>query len=128
MLVMWQIGESLLIATRQELIKVRGFQVAPPELEGVLLSHPDIVDCAVIGVADPVRTGDEVPRGYIVRRAGSSGLNDKEVHAYMREHLASYKMLEGGIKWVETIPKTASGKILKRILREEAKKEMGAKL
>ena len=128
MLVMWQIGESLLIAARQELIKVRGFQVAPPELEGVLLSHPDIVDCAVIGVTDPVRTGDEVPRGYIVRRAGSSGLNDKEVHAYMRERLASYKMLEGGIKWVETIPKTASGKILKRILREEAKKEMGAKL
>ena len=128
MLVMWQISESLLIAAPQELIKVRGFQVAPPELEGVLLSHPDIVDCAVIGVADPVRTGDEVPRGYIVRRAGSSGPNDKEVHAYMRERLASYKMLEGGIKWVETIPKTASGKILKRILREEAKKEMGAKL
>jgi 4-coumarate--CoA ligase len=107
---------------------VRGFQVAPPELEGVLLSHPDIVDCAVIGVADLVRTGDEVPRAYIVRRAGSSGPNDKEVHAYMRERLASYKMLEGGIKWVEAIPKNASGKILKRILREEAKKEMGAKL
>lgn len=112
----------------QELIKVRGFQVAPPELEGVLLSHPDIVDCAVIGVADPVRTGDEVPRAYIVRREGSSGPNDKEVHAYMRERLASYKMLEGGIKWVEAIPKNASGKILKRVLRDEAKKEMGAKL
>ena len=112
----------------QELIKVRGFQVAPPELEGVLLSHPDIVDCAVIGVADPVRTGDEAPRAYIVRREGSSGPNDKEVHAYMRERLASYKMLEGGIKWVEAIPKNASGKILKRVLRDEAKKEMGAKL
>lgn len=112
----------------QELIKVRGFQVAPPELEGVLLSHPDIVDCAVIGVADPVRTGDELPRGYIVRRPGSSGLGDPEVHKYMRERLASYKMLEGGIKWVEAIPKNASGKILKRVLREEAKKETGARL
>jgi 4-coumarate--CoA ligase len=95
-----------------------------------LLSHPDIVDCAVIGVADLVRTGDEVPRGYIVRRQGSSGPSDQEVHAYMRERLASYKMLEGGIKWVDMIPKNASGKILKRTLREEAKKErvVGAKL
>jgi 4-coumarate--CoA ligase len=112
----------------QELIKVRGFQVAPPELEGVLLSHPDIVDCAVIGVADPVRTQDEVPRGYVVRRPGSSGPSDKELHAYMRERLSSFKMLEGGIRWVELIPKNASGKILKRILREEAKREAGAKL
>jgi 4-coumarate--CoA ligase len=112
----------------QELIKVRGFQVAPPELEGVLLSHPDIVDCAVIGVADPVRTGDEVPRGYVVRRPGSSGPSDKELHAFMRERLSSFKMLEGGIRWVESIPKTASGKILKRVLREEVKRESGAKL
>lgn len=93
-----------------------------------MLSHPDIVDCAVIGVADPVRTGDELPRAYIVRRPGSSGLGDPEVHKYMRERLASYKMLEGGIKWVEAIPKNASGKILKRVLREEAKKETGARL
>lgn len=102
---------------------MRGFQVAPPELEGVLLSHPSIVDAAVIGVADPVREGDELPRAFIVRRPGGDGPTAEEVHAYMRERLASYKMLEGGIKWVEAIPKNASGKILKRILREEAKKE-----
>ena len=82
----------------------------------------------MIGVADPVRTGDEVPRAYIVRREGSSGPNEKEVHDYMRERLASYKMLEGGIKWVQAVPKNASGKILKRVLRDEAKKEVGAKL
>jgi 4-coumarate--CoA ligase len=112
----------------QELIKVRGFQVAPPELEGVLLSHPDIVDCAVIGVADPVRTGDEVPRGYVVRRPGSTGPSDNELHAFMRERLSSFKMLEGGIIWRQSIPKTASGKILKRMLRDEVKRESGAKL
>lgn len=102
---------------------MRGFQVAPPELEGVLLSHPSIVDAAVIGVADPVREGDELPRAFIVRRPGGSSPTAEEVHAYMRERLASYKMLEGGIRWVEAIPKNASGKILKRILREEAKQE-----
>lgn len=118
----------------QELIKVRGFQVAPPELEGVLLSHANIVDAAVIGVPDPVREGDELPRAYVVRRPGQNGPTEKEVHAWMRERLASFKMLEGGVRWVEAIPKNASGKILKRVLREEAKREMsegkgkGAKL
>ncbi|KAK6435827.1 hypothetical protein LTR95_007982 [Oleoguttula sp. CCFEE 5521] len=116
------------IAYVDELIKVRGFQVVPPELEGVLLSHPNIIDAAVYGVADPVREGGELPRAHIVRRPGASGPSDSEVHTFMREKLASFKMLEGGIKWVEAIPKNASGKILKRVLREEWKKESGAKL
>ncbi|KAK6438480.1 hypothetical protein LTR95_005316 [Oleoguttula sp. CCFEE 5521] len=116
------------IVDPQELIKVRGFQVAPPELEGVLLSHADIVDAAVFGVSDPVREGGELPRAHLVRRPGVSGPTDRELHAYMRERLASYKMLEGGIKWVEAIPKNASGKILKRLLRDEWKKETAAKL
>lgn len=105
------------------MIKVRGFQVAPPELEGVLLSHANIVDAAVIGVPDPVREGDELPRAYVVRRPGQDGPSEKEVHAWMRERLASFKMLEGGVRWVEAIPKNASGKILKRVLREEVKGE-----
>jgi len=122
-------GLYYIVDRKKELIKVRGFQVAPPELEGVLLSHPDIVDCAVIGVADPVREGGELPRAYIVRRpGGSGGPGDQQVHEYMRERLSSFKMLEGGIKWVDAIPKNASGKILKRILRDEAKKEGSAKL
>nr|OQO31797.1 hypothetical protein B0A51_00699 [Rachicladosporium sp. CCFEE 5018] len=117
-----------IVDRKKELIKVRGFQVVPPELEGVLLSHPNIVDAAVYGVSDPVREGGELPRAHLVRRPGASGPSDSEVHAFMREKLASFKMLEGGIKWVDAIPKNASGKILKRILREEWKKESGAKL
>nr|POF05925.1 acyl-coa ligase azaf [Quercus suber] len=103
--------------------------VAPPELEGVLLSHPDIIDAAVIGVTDPTQEGSELPRAYLVRgpKSGSRPSQD-DVHAFMRERLASYKMLTGGIVFVEEIPKNASGKILKRILRDRAKKEMGAKL
>ncbi|TKA82652.1 hypothetical protein B0A55_00743 [Friedmanniomyces simplex] len=113
---------------KKELIKVRGFQVTPPELEGHLLDHPNIVDAAVIGVPDPARDS-ELPRAYVVRRSGSGEvLTVAEVNKYMRERLASYKQLEGGIVFVEAIPKNASGKILKRVLREQAKKEMAAKL
>jgi 4-coumarate--CoA ligase len=109
---------------------VRAFQVAPGELEGVLLDHPDIADAAVIGIPDPQSgSASELPRGYIVRKVGSEAkLDGPAIKAYMRERLAAYKMLEGGIVFVESIPKNASGKILKRILREQAKKEMGAKL
>lgn len=102
--------------------------MAPPELEGVLLSHPSIVDAAVIGVPDPSnQEGSEAPRAYLVRKEGSNPLPE-EIQKYMRERLASYKMLIGGIVFVDSIPKNASGKILKRILRDQAKKEMGAKL
>ena len=115
-----------IVDRKKELIKVRGFQVAPPEIEGLLLQHPGIVDVAVIGVpaADP-RDG-EVPRAYVVRRPGSAdaaALDEKGVRAYVEPKLAGFKRLVGGVRFVEAIPKNASGKILKRILREEAKKE-----
>ena len=76
-----------------------------------------------------VRGNSELPRAYIVRRqAESDQPSAQDVLNYMRERLASYKMPEGGIVFIEGIPKNASGKILKRLLREQAKKEMGAKL
>ena len=109
---------------RKELIKVRGFQVAPNEVEGVLLSHPKITDAAVIGIPD-VEAGSELPRAYVVA-ALDSGLTEDEVKVWIRERLARFKQLEGGVKFVESIPKTVSGKILKRVLREEAKKEAPA--
>ena len=93
-----------------------------------MLGHPDIIDAAVIGVQDPSnREGSEAPRAYLVKRAGSNP-SEKAIQDYMRERLASYKMLTGGLVFVDAIPKTASGKILKRILRDQAKTEMGAKL
>lgn len=115
----------------QELIKVRGFQVAPPELEAVLLSHPEIVDAAVIGVKKS-RDDSELPRAYIVRRPGSGEkLTVEDIKKYMAERLVYYKRLDGGVVFRDAIPKNPSGKILKRILREEAAEEMkkpGAKL
>ncbi|KAF2254637.1 4-coumarate-CoA ligase [Trematosphaeria pertusa] len=116
-----------IVDRKKELIKVRGFQVAPAEVEGVLLDHPEILDAAVIGI--PSADGDsEHPRAYVVRRADGEGLNEGEVMRWVEERLAKYKRLDGGVVFVDGIPKTASGKILKRVLREQAKREVGAKL
>jgi acyl-CoA synthetase (AMP-forming)/AMP-acid ligase II len=104
----------------KELIKVRGFQVAPAELEGVLTSHPEIVDAGVIGVPDDA--SGELPRAYVVLRQESSLTADK-IKTYVAEKLAKYKALNGGVVIVDAIPKLPSGKILKRVLREWAKEE-----
>ena len=111
---------------KKELIKVRGFQVAPPELESVLLSHPLIVDAAVVGVKHPSETDVELPRAYVVKRSvpESKSLDEKTVKEYCNVRLAKYKELTGGVRFLDAIPKTASGKILKRILREAAKTEI----
>ncbi|KAF7193565.1 Acyl-CoA synthetase ACTT5 [Pseudocercospora fuligena] len=108
-----------------ELIKVRGFQVAPPEVEGVLLSHPDIVDVAVIGLPAPANSDAELPRAYVVREPGSD-ITEDDVHKLVAERLAAYKKLTGGIKFVPEVPKSASGKILKRVLREQAQQELAS--
>lgn len=101
--------------------------MAPPEIEAVLLSHPQIIDAGVIGMPVGGKIG-EVPRAYVVRRAGKEGQNltEKEVVEYSASKLARFKALAGGVKFVESIPKNASGKILKRILREECVQEMKA--
>jgi 4-coumarate--CoA ligase len=123
-------GLWYIVDRKKELIKVRGFQVAPAELEGVLLSHPDVSDAAVIGVTAGGAAGDqgtELPRAYIVLKQGRQ-LRETDVQAYMRERLAGYKQLVGGVKFVDAIPKNASGKILKKDLKQMARLETGAKL
>ena len=71
--------------------------------------------------------GSEVPRAYIVIKSGSQ-LSDKDVQAYMNERLAGYKQLVGGMRFVDSIPKNASGKILRKDLKEIAGIEMAARL
>ncbi|KAJ3534109.1 hypothetical protein NM208_g7686 [Fusarium decemcellulare] len=106
----------------KELIKVKGHQVAPAELEAHLLDHPYVSDCAVIGVADE-RSG-EVPLAFVVKSKEAIGLSSAEVEAAIRkhveEHKARHKWLKGGIRFLETIPKSPSGKILRRLLRTKA--------
>lgn len=85
------------------------------------------MDAAVIGVHLP-GFDEEAPRAYIVRRPGPDGdkLTEEEVKSYMASKLAKYKALTGGVKFAKSIPKNPSGKILKRIMREESKKELQA--
>ncbi|KAI5302175.1 hypothetical protein KEM56_000949 [Ascosphaera pollenicola] len=124
-----------IIDRKKDIIKMRGMQIAPVELEAALLSHPEIADCAVIGVklssslvgngASSTTIGDEseYPRAYIIRRPGSR-LTEIDVHKFMGERLTRSKQLAGGIKFVPAIPKSPSGKILKRVLRKQAMREI----
>lgn len=99
--------------------------MAPPELETVLLSHQHIIDAAVIGVKHATEADVELPRAYVVRRATPEGeaLDEAAVKKHCGERLAKFKELTGGVKFVDAIPKNASGKILKRVLRDMAKEE-----
>ncbi|OQE44294.1 hypothetical protein PENCOP_c002G07832 [Penicillium coprophilum] len=104
-------GQYYIVGRTKELIKVRGWQVAPAEVESVLLQHPAILDAAVIGVhKDGV---GEVPRAFVVRSRDPSvrRLTAEQVYNHARQQLARYKALDGGVIFVEEIPRTASGKI-----------------
>ena len=123
----WRTDSELQTDIGQELIKVRGFQVAPPELEAVLLdAKDDIVDCAVIGVKFKPNSDTESPRAYVVRRPGSK-ISEEQVKGLIGDKLAAYKQLTGGVVFVDEIPKSPSGKILKRVLREQAQAEIDGK-
>jgi 4-coumarate--CoA ligase len=112
---------SLWLTTLQELIKYKGLEVAPAELEVLLLSHPRITDAAVIGVPDPDGSRNELPRAYVV--ADRSKIDEASIKDHVKENAAPYKQLRGGVVWLEAIPKTASGKILRKDLREMVKRE-----
>ena len=97
----------------KELIKVKGFQVAPAEVEAALQDHPQVLDAAVLGVADD--EAGEVPVAFVVPRPGADAA---DIAAFLRGRLATYKQPRT-IEFVEAIPKTASGKILRRVLRDQ---------
>jgi acyl-CoA synthetase (AMP-forming)/AMP-acid ligase II len=97
------------------MIKVSGFQVAPAEIEAVLHAHPDVVDCAVFGVADE-RAG-EVPVAA-VQLAPDAGVTAGDLERLVAESLAGYKRLRS-VVFVDAVPRTPSGKVLRRTLRDE---------
>lgn len=98
----------------KELIKVKGYQVAPAELEALLLTHPSVADVAVIGRAD-ARAG-EVPVAYVVPRAAAETFDAAGLRAWLAARVASYKQL-ADVVLCEIIPKNPSGKTLRRVLR-----------
>ncbi|RMZ82332.1 hypothetical protein DV738_g1761, partial [Chaetothyriales sp. CBS 135597] len=107
----------------KELIKYKGFQVPPAELEGKLMGHPDVQDVAVIGVFDNQRQ-TEVPRAYVVATNGKKTEQDaQEIVNWLNQKVANHKHLRGGVRFIDEIPKSAAGKILRRILKERVKQE-----
>ncbi|KAJ6446846.1 4-coumarate-CoA ligase [Purpureocillium lavendulum] len=115
------LGANIHIVDRaKELIKVKGFQVAPAELEALLLTHDAVVDVGVVGLKVK---GDELPRAYIVRAPGSN-ISEKDICRWVEGQVARYKWLQGGVVFVDAIPKLLSGKILRRALRERAQAEV----
>lgn len=98
----------------KEFIKVKGFQVAPAEVEGALLEHELVLDACVIAVPDE-RSGER-PKAFVVRKEGS-GLSADDLTAELSRRLAEYK-LPREIQFVESIPKSPAGKILRRLLRD----------
>jgi acyl-CoA synthetase (AMP-forming)/AMP-acid ligase II len=108
----------------KELIKVRGFQVAPAELEELLLGHDMVNDVAVIQIED--EESGELPRAYIVLKEACDKSHEEmeqEIYEWVKERVAPHKRLDGGIVFTDLIPKSASGKILRRVLRDALKKE-----
>ncbi|MFF3340769.1 4-coumarate--CoA ligase family protein [Streptomyces flavidovirens] len=103
----------------KELIKYKGFQVAPAELEALLLTHEAIADAAVIGVYD--EDGNEVPMAYVVPQPAAH-LTEDDVMAYVAERVAPYKKVRR-VAFVASVPRAASGKILRRELRELRERE-----
>jgi acyl-CoA synthetase (AMP-forming)/AMP-acid ligase II len=98
----------------KELIKYKGFQVPPAELEALLVTHPEIADAAVIGVPD--EEAGELPKAFVVRAPGSE-LTAEDVQAFTAEHLATYKQVRI-VEFIDAVPKSLSGKILRRELRD----------
>ncbi|MEW2305502.1 4-coumarate--CoA ligase family protein [Streptomyces sp. NPDC006655] len=102
----------------KELIKYKGFQVAPAELEALLLTHPGIADAAVVGAYN--EDGNEIPHAFVVRQPTAADLTENETMLYVAERVAPYKRVRK-VTFVTAVPRAASGKILRRELRDLAK-------
>ncbi|KAK0126538.1 hypothetical protein ONS95_008131 [Cadophora gregata] len=120
-------GGNIFLTDRfKELIKYNGFQVAPAQLEGLLMGQPAVDDVAVIGVYSKERA-TELPRAYVVLAKGYEREDHRslaeQIGKWVEERVAPYKRLRGGVRFVNEIPKSTAGKVLRRVLVEQAKAE-----
>lgn len=106
-------GHMTIVDRMKELIKYKGFQVAPAELEALLITHPKIADVAVIGI--PNDEAGEIPKAFVTEAPGAS-ISLEEIQALVGDNLVSYKQIRE-LEVIDLIPKSASGKILRKDLR-----------
>ena len=107
-------GHLRIVDRVKELIKYKGFQVPPAELEALLVTHPAVADVAVIGVPDD--EAGELPKAFVVLKPGAEA-SAEDLQEFVRSKVASYKQVRQ-VAFVDEIPKSASGKILRRMLRD----------
>lgn len=100
----------------KELIKYKGSQIAPAELEALVLGHEAVQDVAIVGIPDE-RSG-EVPCAFVVKKPNSS-VSEQDLTSYVADHVSPMKQLRGGVKFVDEIPRNPSGKILRRLIKEK---------
>ena len=112
-------GYIYIVDRIKELIKVKGYQVPPAEIEDLLRKMDGVKDVAVIGI--PHEKFGEVPRAYVVKDEGNTDLTEEDVITSVAKNVASYKQLTGGVEFIEEIPKSAAGKILRRVLTDKFK-------
>lgn len=116
-------GYLYLTGRKKELIKYKGFQVAPSELEGILTSHPLVEEGAVCAKWD-ADNGTEIPIAFVTLRdtahgrSGRRQMLGRDIRDFVDSRVSPYKKLRGGVEIVDEMPKTASGKVLKRVLQE----------
>ncbi|KAL7934549.1 hypothetical protein V8C35DRAFT_326937 [Trichoderma chlorosporum] len=117
--------EHLFIVDRvKELIKVRGLQISPTEIEALLFRHPSIADACVVPIPDD--SAGELPLAFIVRSPAGKTEDERilrqKIHTFVNSELSEYKRLAGGIEFLEALPKSASGKTKRGEMKERAKK------
>ncbi|KZV84252.1 AMP binding protein [Exidia glandulosa HHB12029] len=125
-------GHYYIVDRKKELIKYKGFQVPPADLEAVLITHPDIADAAVIGVYSTEQE-TELPRAYVVHAKGLGFFKspeektkfETEIANWVARKVAKHKQVRGGVVVIDAIPKSAAGKILRRQLKDKVKEETG---
>jgi long-chain acyl-CoA synthetase len=115
-------GYVTVIDRKKEAIKFKGFSGAPAQIEAMVLEHPAVADVAVIAKAD--EEAGEVPKAYVVLRKGYEQQSADELMKWVNDELATYKNVRE-IEFIDAISRNPSGKILRRILKEQERKKMG---
>lgn len=115
-------GYVYIVDRKKEMIKYKGFSVAPAEVEAALFQHPAVSDCAVIGKPDP--EAGEIPKAVVMLRPGEE-VSAEDLMRFVETRIAGYKKVRE-VEFVATIPKTASGKVLRRVLIEAERNKAGA--